>query len=257
MTSPRTAAVRLTVPAAELAAALDAVRFAAGTDPELPMLGGVLFDIEGEALRVVATDRYRMAVARARATGHDGAREQVIVPAPLADAMRALLSGEDGDGPVRLSVDGDRVTLEAGDRQAAGQCLDHDFPDYRRLVRLPAGRRAVVDVPAFREALETGPVRTSETPGPDGKPCDLSVLRPAADGTVTVCADGEEGEAGEAGNDGPNQVAVNREFLLHALDAGARDRLVLEFGAPTAPLAVRRPDAEDTFSLLMPVRLEN
>ena len=254
MTPLRTVAVRLTVPAAELAAALDAVRFAAGTDPELPMLGGILFDIEGEALRVVATDRYRMAVAQARATGHDGAREQVIVPAPLADAMRALLSGEDGDGSVRLSLDGDRVTLEAGDRQAAGQCLDHDFPDYRRLVRLPAGRRAVVDVPAFREALETGPVRTSETPGPDGTPCDLSVLKPAADGTVTVCADGEEGEAGDGG---PNHVAVNREFLLHALAAGARDRLVLEFGAPTAPLAVRRPDAEDTFSLLMPVRLEN
>ncbi|WP_328845559.1 DNA polymerase III subunit beta family protein [Streptomyces sp. NBC_00258] len=260
MTSLRTAAVRLTVPAAELAAALDAVRFAAGTDPELPMLGGILFDIEGGALRVVATDRYRMAVAQARATGHDGAREQVIVPAPLADAMRALLSGEDGEdggGPVRLSVDGDRVTLEAGDRQAAGQCLDHDFPDYRRLVRLPAGRRAVVDVPAFREALKTGPVRTSETPGPDGTPCDLSVLRPAADGTVTVCADGEEGGGGEEGDADRNHVAVNREFLLHALTAGARDRLVLEFGAPTAPLAIRRPDAEDTFSLLMPVRLDN
>lgn len=257
MTPLRTAAVRLTVPAAGLAAALDAVRFAAGTDPELPMLGGVLFDIEGEALRVVATDRYRMAVAQARATGHDGAREQVIVPAPLADAMRALLSGEDGDEPVRLSVDGDRATLEAGDRQAAGQCLDHDFPDYRRLVRLPAGRRAVVDVPAFREALETGPVRTSETPGPDGTPCGLSVLKPAADGTVTVCADGEEGGGGEEGGADRDYVAVNREFLLDALAAGARDRLVLEFGAPTAPLAVRRPDAEDTFSLLMPVRLEN
>lgn len=82
-------------------------------------------------------------------------------------------------------------------------------------------------------------------------PCDLSVLRPEADGTVTVCADGEEGDAD------PNYVAVNREFLLHALAAGARDRLVLEFGAPTAPLAVRRADTEDAFSLLMPVRLEN
>jgi DNA-binding transcriptional MerR regulator len=50
MTSLRTATVKLSVSALELAAALDAVRFAASTDPELPMLGGVLFDIEGEAL---------------------------------------------------------------------------------------------------------------------------------------------------------------------------------------------------------------
>ncbi len=66
MTSLRTATVRLSVPAPELAAALDAVRFAASTDSELPVLGGILFDVEGGDLQVVATDRYRMAVARAR-----------------------------------------------------------------------------------------------------------------------------------------------------------------------------------------------
>ncbi|WP_323186620.1 MerR family transcriptional regulator [Streptomyces sp. NBC_00878] len=326
-TTTPTAAVRLAVSAAELAAALDAVRFAVSTDPELPMLGGVLFDIEGEALHVVATDRYRMAVARTGAAGHDGPRAQVIVPVPLADAMRALLSGEgsvqlsvadsrvdgglvggspadgspvDGDpvdgspvdgspvdgspvdgspvdgspvdgspvdgspvdgGPVDGGpVGGGRLTLEVGDRQVGGQCLDHAFPDYRRLVRLPAGHRAVVDVRAFREALETGPVSVSETLGPDGVPCDLSLLKPTPDGTVIVCADDEGDEDDQPGKEsegGRDRVAVNREFLLHALAAGGRDRLVLEFGAPTAPLVIRRPDTEDAFSMLMPVRLEN
>ncbi|WP_078652366.1 MerR family transcriptional regulator [Streptomyces sp. NRRL F-525] len=249
MALPRTdTTVRLAVPAPELAAALDAVRFAASTDPELPMLGGVLFDIEGETLHVVATDRYRMAVAQAGTTGHGGPRVQVVVPSPLADAMRALLSD---DASVQLTVDGDRVALEAGDRQAAGQCPHHDFPDYRRLVRLPAGNRALVDVPAFRAAVETGSVRVSEVREQDGVPCDLSVLKVTGDGTVRVCEDGDDGD------DGQGDIAVNREFLLHALAAGARDQLILEFGAATAPLAIRRPDTEGTFSMLMPVRLEN
>lgn len=244
MTSLRTGtAVRLSLSGPALAAALDAVQFAAGTDPELPMLGGILFDVEGDALRLVATDRYRMAVARAVADGHDGSRVQVTVPLPLADAMRALLDGEER---VRLTVDGDRVTLETGDRQTAGQCLDHDFPDYRRLVRLPAGRRALVDVPAFREAVRTGPVRADEDQDAVGR--ELTVLRVAEDGSVALAGDGA---------DGRDLVAVNRAFLLDALAAGSGDRLVLEFGAPTAPLAIRRPDDEHTFSLLMPVRLEN
>ncbi|MER6081670.1 MerR family transcriptional regulator [Streptomyces sp. NPDC001833] len=240
MTSLRTASVRLSVAAPELAAALDAVRFAASTDPELPMLGGVLFDIEGGSLHAVATDRYRMAVARAGAGGYGGSRVQVVVPAPLADAMRPLL---DGEGAVGLSVDGDRVTLEAGDRQVAGRCLGHDFPDYRRLLPRAGGRRAVVEVAAFRQALETGPVRSGEAGAPD-----LSVLRVEDGGAVTLCADADED---------PNRVAVNREFLLAALAAGARDRLVLELGAPTAPIAIRRSDDEGAFSLLMPVRLES
>ncbi|MEU1478789.1 MerR family transcriptional regulator [Streptomyces sp. NPDC005760] len=241
MTSLRTATVQLTTAAPELAAALDTVRFAASTDPELPMLGGVLFDIEGESLHVVATDRYRMAVARAGVAGHDGNRVQAIVPAPLTDAMRALLHGEE---PVRLSLDNDRVTLEAGDGQAAGRCLDHDFPDYRRLLPRAGERRALVDVADFREALETGPVRPDETGAHD-----LSVLSVEDDGTVTLCADGDGGD--------PNRVAVNRRFLLDALAAGARDRLLLEFTAPTAPIAIRRPDDESGFSILMPVRLED
>lgn len=247
----RTTDVRLTVSAPELAAALDAVRFAAGTDPELPMLQGVLFDIDGDALHVVATDRYRMAVARVGTAGHDGPGARVIVPSPLVDAMRVLLTG---DASARLTLDGGHVAIEAGGRQASGQCLDHDFPDYRRLVRLSAGRRVLVDVPAFRDALRTGPVRMSEAREEDGVTCELSVLRPTADGGVAVCEDVEDGEGGANGAD---QVAVNREFLLHALAAGARDRLILELGSPTAPLAIRRTDSEDTYSLLMPVRLED
>ncbi|MFE5259775.1 DNA polymerase III subunit beta family protein [Streptomyces coelicoflavus] len=262
--TPRTDTVRLSLGSPELAGAIDAVRFAVGKDPELPMLGGVLFDVDGDTLHVVATDRYRMAVARmasasdpdpdpasastsaSASAGHGGPREQVVVPAPLVDAMRALLGG---DEPAGFAVEADRVTLEAGERQASGQRLAHDFPDYRRLVQLPAGRRVVVDVAALREALETGPVRTAEAgePGPSAR--DVSVLATTDDGTVTVVGDGDA--------DG-NSVGVDRGFLLDALAAADRDRLVLEFGAaPTAPLAIRRTDDEGTFSLLMPVRLDH
>lgn len=258
--SPRTGTVHLTLPSSALAAALDAVRFAAGRDPELPMLGGVLFDVEGDALHVVATDRYRLAVARVAAAGHEGRREQVIVPAPLVDAMRALL---DGDEPARLAVAGDHVALEAGERQASGQRLAHDFPDYRRLVQLPPGRRVVVEAAALRRALEDGPVRVAEEREPGRPARDISVLTTVDDGAVVVCGDGTPGSttdsATDEGADGSgHRVGVDRGFLLEALAAADRDRLVLEFGpAATAPLAIRRADDEGAFSLLMPVRLDD
>ncbi|WP_121740274.1 DNA polymerase III subunit beta [Streptomyces sp. E1N211] len=174
--------------------------------------------------------------------GHGGGRVRATVPLPLVDAMRALLDGEDD---VSLAVDGGRVTLEAGDRQTGGRCMEQDFPDYRRLVRLPAGRRAEVDVPAFTEAVRTGPVRLHED---GGTKSELTVLEVSEDGRVAPVPEGA---------DGPDLVAVNRAFLLDALAAAADDRLVLEFGAPTTPLAIRGPGDEHTFSLLMPVRLSD
>lgn len=250
MTSSGTpTAAHVTVPAAGLADALDAVRFAVGTDPALPVLGGVLFDVEDDAVRVVATDRYRLAVGEARTESHARARTTALVDAPLADAMRALLGGE---GSARLTVDGGRVTLETDGGQAGGTCLDHAFPDYRRLVKLPAGRRATVDAAAFGEALRSGPVRVHEDAERPGVTYEVSVVRVAdEDGVVTVLGEGEGGGGDE------HRVGVNRDYLLDALAAGDRDRLVLELGAPTAPVVIRRPDDAGTYSLLMPVRLED
>ncbi|MFJ3909740.1 DNA polymerase III subunit beta family protein [Streptomyces vinaceus] len=239
---------RLTVPGDGLAAALDAVRYAAASDPELPVLCGIHFDIEGDDLHLVATDRYRMAVARTPATtGTGGGRVQVTVPTPLADAMRALHGRVQvtvptpladamralltDDAPARLTVDGHGVELETQGRRVAGQSLGEDFPDYRRLTRLPEGRRLALDVPALRRALGAQ----------EAEVCVLVL----ADG-VTV--------GGEDLDLAGDRVGVNPAFLLDALAAG--DELLLEYIGPKAPLVLLRPDVEDVFSLLMPVSLE-
>ncbi|MGW6407339.1 DNA polymerase III subunit beta family protein [Streptomyces vinaceus] len=229
---------RLTVPGDGLAAALDAVRYAAGSDPELPVLCGIHFDIEGDALHLVATDRYRMAVARTSATTTGGGRVQVTVPTPLADAMRALLT--DG-APALLTVDGDGVELETQGGRVAGQSLGEDFPDYRRLTRLPEGRRLALDVPALRQAL-------------GAQEAEVCVLVLADEVTV-----GDEDGAGDRVGDRvadrvADRVGVNPAFLLDALAAG--EELLLEYIGPKAPLVLLRPDVEDVFSLLMPVSLE-
>ncbi|MFF2791817.1 MerR family transcriptional regulator [Streptomyces sp. NPDC058049] len=231
-TTNRTA--RLTVPATEFAAALDSVRFAVGTDPELPVLGGILFDVEGEDLHVVATDRYRLAVARASTTGHGGERVQLTVPAPLVDAMRALLTG---DSPALLTVDGDGIELQTQGRRVAGQGLGEEFPDYRRLTRLPAGRRIPLDVPALRQGLA----------GQDGERCALVLTD-----TVTVADEAFESGSG-AGADG-DRVGVNPAFLLDALADG--DDMLLEYVGPKAPLVLLRSGTGDAFSLLMPCTLD-
>ncbi|MFE1781232.1 MerR family transcriptional regulator [Streptomyces sp. NPDC059506] len=243
----RTAATRLTVGAADLAAALDAVRFAAAEDSEHPVLGGVLFDVEGSVLRVVATDRYRMAVSQAAVPALEGPGASTVVPVPVVDGIRALLAG---GGEVTLTLDGDRVVLEAAaGRRLEGAALEGDFPDYRRLTRIEASHRTDVPASVLREAVAGGACRTVH----EGHEIVLLSVGPGgAVGVVTE--DGGTGGDGRGPADG-TRIAVNRQYLLEAIGAGAPEQLVLETGSPITPLAIRDAGNDGTFSILMPVRL--
>jgi DNA polymerase III subunit beta len=220
-------AVQITVPAA----ALDAVRYAVGTDPSYPALHGVLLDADGETVHVIASDRYRLAVATAPATGASG---RVLVPVAVVDELRAL------GGTVTVRTAGAELIATAGDRTVRTPVVPDEFPDWRRLEPPPARHRVPLEGPAFRAALAAGPA--SRRIRDDGVDYDTVVLSLAADGTLTV---GGEGDV--------LRVGVNRDFLLDAL--ADHPQLTLELDEPIAPLAVRVPDRPD-WSLLMPVRLD-
>lgn len=218
----------VTVRGAELADALRAVRFAVGSDPELPVLSGVLLDVTADALTLVTTDRYRLAVASVPVTALAGPPVGVVVPAVLTDRIPVA-------DLVTIAVDGTEVAISAGDGELRGTLIPEVFPDYRRL--LPdedRGSPLPVDE-ALRSALATAPVTTMRREA-DGAEYEVTVLGEGADGIMVGANEG---------------VAVNREFLLQALDAGGAGQLLLSLDGPIAPLVVRSPRS---VSLLMPVR---
>jgi DNA-binding transcriptional MerR regulator len=262
---------RLVLRGDEFVAALDAVRFAVGRDPEIPMLGGVLLEVEstgsGAVLRLVATDRYRLASSALPAHELSGEPFSLIAPAWLVDDVRAMVHPEVGD--VEITADAAGLMVAAGGRRVGGEPLDHDFPDYRRLLRgpeVPVARRATVDVGVLRRSLAAAGCRQLVREQ-DGATQEVTALTIAGDGTLTVSAPEATGAAASA-TDTPEApatalepaaagapVGVNREFLLEAIEATGRDQLVLELDGPIRPLAVRVPGDERTFSILMPIRL--
>lgn len=253
----RPTATSLVLSRVDLAAAVDAVRFAVGADPELPMLCGVLIESDADGVRLVATDRHRLAVTRAGARV-DGPAVRVLAPVSLVDEARALLdaaAAEDatveGAAEAVLTVAGDTISVTVAGRAVDAAALPYDFPDHRRLLRPAAdggpAHRLTVDADALRAALTSvdAPVVTRRH---DGVPLAVTVLGPDGRGGVRLFdADELTGDA--------LRVGVNGGYLLQALDAAGRGQLLLELDGPIAPLAVRRPDDVDAFSVLMPIRL--
>ena len=234
---------RITLPAGALAAALDRVRFAASTDPGMPMLGAVLADVADGTLTLVATDRFRLAVAAA-AVEVEGPPVRSVLPLAFVDDLRPRLTGE---SDVVLDLAADRVRADLAGAPVDGKPLDLDYPDHRRLLDglAGAGQRVTVDTAALRSQVTAAPVVTREH---DGSSYAVTVLDVGPDGDVRLVPEGDWTA------DADGRIAVNREFLLQALDAGAAGQLVLELDGPIKPLAVRVPGDDSRFSILMPVR---
>ena len=242
---------RITLPAAALAATLDAVRFAAATDPSVPTLGGVLFEAGDteptttepttRELTLVATDRYRLAVASTPVSA-EGPPVRLVLPLSFVDELRPLLAGE-----ITLDLAADRARAEVAGETIEGKPLDVEFPDHRRLLESAGdqARRVMVDTAMLREMVAATPAPSREHAG---SAYEISVLRVGPAGSLRLAAESEWAADAEA------HVAVNREFLLQALDAGGAGQLVLELDGPIKPLAVRVPGDDSRFSILMPVR---
>lgn len=223
----------LTVCRTDLSAALRSVRHAVSDDPDLPALSGVLFDFDGTVLRLVATDRYRLAMAVVPTRDHDGPAAQVIAPSTVLDG-----SGSAPDAEVTVLLNADAITV-AGVRTAS---IDAAYPDFRRLLRTDFTRQVTIATADLRERLASGPTRTRRQQ-PGDTEHQVSALR-FHDATIEVIDD-----------DQPGAVGVNREFLLQALDAGRQGQLVLGLDGLLEPLAILDPERPGDISLVMPTQL--
>ena len=159
------------------------------------------------------------------------------------DEVLAALDDDATAATVRVA-DGE-ITVDVDGRTLRGRRLDHEFPDYHRLIRTDAAHRIDVDAARLRAEVIAGPTRTVRQED-GGTEHEVSVLTLTPEGGLSVTA----------GTGGVLEMGLNREFLLQALDAGGDGQLVLELDGPIAPLAIRVPDRAGDVSMLMPVRLD-
>lgn len=238
----------LTLDAAALADALRKVVRAASSDDARPILTGVLMAAEGDGLRLVATDSYRLAVCDLRGASVLREGQSVLVPSKALAELGRLLPGAP-EAKLRL---GERdASFQVGRAQLTTRLIEGEFPNYRQLIptqhpnRLTVGREPLLD--ALRRvrllAREATPVRVT--------------LR--AEGIELTAITQDVGQAHEdldAKYEGAEMViAFNPEYLMDGVDAAQGDEVHLETVDALKPAVLRSAEDEDYLYLLMPVRV--
>jgi len=258
---PAMPAVAGTVDAAEFAAAVAQVAVAAGRDDTLPMLTGVRMELEGSALTLLATDRYRLAVREmAWRPAEPELSTHALVPAKtLADTAKALgpLGGEVTIALSRGGAGEGMIGFSAGTRRTTSRLLDGELPNVRALFADHYPMQARVSVPALVEV-----VRRVSLVAERATPVRLTF---SEDGLVVEAGGSEEARASEAMDatfTGGSEltIAFNPQYLLDGLAALDAPQAVFNIIDPVKPTAIS-PGGEDGEVLpgyrylIMPIRL--
>ncbi len=255
---PAAPAPSVTLPRAAFVEALRQVVRAASNDDARPLLTGVLVTREGNGVRLVATDSYRLALRDLHGTATVGEDEDVLVPArALAELQRVPIgagaAGSEGPGAeVGIAAGLSDITFSTGRVRISTRLLEGRYPDYRQLIpehypnRLHVGRESLLAALRRVRLLvrdNTTPVRLSMRPSG----VDLSVVsQEVGDASETVDGD-------FSGED--LVIAFNPTYLIDGVDAVLDDEIFLEADSPSKPATVRAASRDDFRYLLMPVRI--
>ncbi|MFB6814785.1 DNA polymerase III subunit beta [Streptomyces sp. NPDC056347] len=131
------------VDAALFAAAVSQVVVAAGRDDTLPTLTGIRLALDGDAMTLAATDRYRFAVRTfGWKPGRDGISADVVVPARrLTEIARSFAP----DGMVRIALDGGSAGFEQAGTRTTVRLFDGRLPRHDKLFAMTGAVTAGTD----------------------------------------------------------------------------------------------------------------
>ena len=233
------------------AGALRQVVKAASKDELRPPLTGVLFAAkpDGQGIRMVATDSYRLAMRDLAGVSILGDATKVLVAAKgLAEVQRLA-----GDGEIEVVLGERDAVFRTKKAEVTVRLIEADFPNYEQLIPQGYPNRLVVPKNAFRDAVERVVVVGQ---GRDNANVKLQLSASGGlDLSVTLQDVGTSSGHIDAKYEGADlTIAFNPQFLLEGIDAVEADEIALDSIDHLKPATLRAADDSDYMYLLMPVR---
>jgi DNA polymerase-3 subunit beta len=249
------------VSAEAFAEAVNQVATAATSDETLPLLTGVMVEMSGELLTLLATDRYRLAI---RELAWTPSSPEVVGNALIkARTLRDLSKMFPHTDSVRLALDTEGVAdimgFEVGGRRTTTQLIDGDYPAIRNLLPQESPVSATVSVPALLEAVRRVALVTERK-----APLQIQITQGEARLSAGAGEDARASEVIEAALEGEDTtVAFNPVFLADGLSVMNSPYVRLAMSTAKRPVLFEGREEIDgpvdsSFRyLLVPIRFAN
>jgi DNA polymerase-3 subunit beta len=226
--------------------------YAVSTDETRQMLTGVLIQISGGILNMVATDGHRLAKASFNGDyrGLEG-RDLIIPPKALTQVVR-LASGH---AQINLTLSKNFAVFEVGPNTIYSRLIDGNFPNYEQVIPMNNDKRFTVNRGVFMGALRRVSILSDNVT----RQIKLSIKPERVELSVST-ADVGEGQESIGVEYSGDELAVgyNAAYLLDALRTVDVDEIEVRLNTPTSPglfIPTKQEKDEDLLCLVMPLRL--
>lgn len=236
------------IPAGVLGETVRRVERASSSDQSRPVLTGILVQAEGDVLRMVATDSYRLAVKETTlAQSLSGSFEANVPARALQEAVRLSTDGD--ESLVGISVEENQIVFSVGGSVLASRLIDGQFPKYADLIPESFEHELKLDA---GEVLDV--IRRVSLMAQGSKPLTLSFLK----GELTVRA--ETQDVGEAHESVPVpfegeslEIGFNPVFLRDGFESAGEGGITFKLISSVRPGLIS--DGDGFEYLIMPMRL--
>ncbi len=241
-----------------LLAAIEQTAIAASGDEGRPIYTGVLFEVDGADVTMVATDGHRLAVRRLRVAqsgSGDSAKFSMIIPAravsELARLLKPVVSTPSSVG-MAVSAARSQVRFQIPGYELTTRLIDGAYPSYEKVI--PSGSQSLVR--ASTEELR----RTTRVVSLFARDAANVLKLRCEPGQIVLSANTNEVGDNVATIDATLEgesvgIAFNARYVTDVLGLLDSPEVELVLNGPLAPGLVRVP-GDDTYRyIIMPVRV--
>lgn len=228
------------------------IKATATSDESRAVMTGVLVEIEGDQLVMVATDGRRLAFARHALPDGLNQQETCIVPGRAMTELARACTDKEGLMDLRLAHERLWATvrnLEVGCRLLCGQ-----FPEYRRVIPREFLRTCRVGREALMAGLRRIVVMAQERAAPGLVCFDFDNVRVQLSSNTPGVGMGVE-EIPVVFEGQPLRIAFNGKYVLDALGPLGVEEVEFALQDDTRSAVLRELGGEAFLHVLMPVRL--
>lgn len=236
----------------ELNSAITQTVFAASTNTSRPILAGVLFELDRDTLKIVATDSYRLAERRITLKDKTSISLQSVIPARTIIELGKILSkAQDTDLEINLTKN--QVLFTIGNIELMSRLIEGKFPDYDKIIPKSSKTKITVSTDELSLVVRRVSLFARE---------NNNNIKVAAtnDGKLIVSTDetkiGEEKAEVNVKVEGENnKIALNAQYLLDVLTFVQSGSVLLEIDDKLSPAVIHPAENKDYVYIIMPLKV--